>query len=623
MSTIIDEKKISSLPIGKPLSPNKALPVDRRCMFSNMAEAEAAAASAKEIGSKDSVYYYGMKVCVDDKEEGILAWFTIQRDGTLLADDSDGSRLTSQKLIGQDANGGNIYEQTFSDGTKVRFVAPRGETGVSMPIDNHFSIDVDNDGNLVLYYVDGETPPPIDYDPETGNLAIELNGKKTNIGNVKGKPGDTVKVKSIDFDGRYDANGGAIHKMTFEDGSSFDFVAPRGKEGKAGADGADGTILDIKGHYYLDVEDDDLVLYYNDEYDPPPLEYNPEDGHLYLKVDDFIKTSLGCVKGKDGKGSDINLEKGSAKNALQQVGNTAGAKGYKITGATSLGNGKGQYTLRNASGIVEGMKYVSCTSEMNAVGGNILSVSGNIVEVDGYLSVDLKGSDDNTDTGDVYNYLIIVDHPELGDMEIGYGAVSLGDGSVVYAKNGFSAAKNGKVLGKHGSVFGKNTEAGHCAGAGGEDVKALGSCSFGWGFKLLAKALGAVVLGIGHKALHWGLTIVGRYSNENTITENDRFVVGAGTSDTNKINCFSAGYYNGTSYIKVGGVYVPAAAFNAIKDLTGTNKAVSTNALNDTLKNYAKKSDIPTNSSIASEFANNIDFEMVDGILYAIIKTED
>lgn len=40
-----------------------------------------------------------------------------------------GAKIVSTVLVGQDENGGNIYEQTFDNGTKARFVAPKGEKG--------------------------------------------------------------------------------------------------------------------------------------------------------------------------------------------------------------------------------------------------------------------------------------------------------------------------------------------------------------------------------------------------------------------------------------------------------------------------------------------------------------
>lgn len=64
------------------LNPTSAFPLDARCYFDSLALAKAAAATAEEVGSKNTVYYYGMKLLVDD---GVYAkWYIIQRDRTLL-----------------------------------------------------------------------------------------------------------------------------------------------------------------------------------------------------------------------------------------------------------------------------------------------------------------------------------------------------------------------------------------------------------------------------------------------------------------------------------------------------------------------------------------------------------
>ena len=40
-----------------------------------------------------------------------------------------GAKIVSAELIGQDENGGNIYRQTFGDGSTAEFTAPKGEKG--------------------------------------------------------------------------------------------------------------------------------------------------------------------------------------------------------------------------------------------------------------------------------------------------------------------------------------------------------------------------------------------------------------------------------------------------------------------------------------------------------------
>lgn len=66
-------------------NPTSAFPLDARCYFTDLPSAEAAASTAEEVGSSNTVYYYGMRLLVDDGNNA--KWYTIQRDGTLLADD--------------------------------------------------------------------------------------------------------------------------------------------------------------------------------------------------------------------------------------------------------------------------------------------------------------------------------------------------------------------------------------------------------------------------------------------------------------------------------------------------------------------------------------------------------
>lgn len=62
--------------------PTSAFPLDARCVFADLASAEAAAATAEEIGSTNTVYHFGMQILVSDSEGD--KWYIIQRDKTLL-----------------------------------------------------------------------------------------------------------------------------------------------------------------------------------------------------------------------------------------------------------------------------------------------------------------------------------------------------------------------------------------------------------------------------------------------------------------------------------------------------------------------------------------------------------
>lgn len=67
-------------------NPTSAFPLDARCYFTSLEAAQAAAATAEEVGSTNTVYYFGQKLLVDD---GVtVTWYTIQRGGTLKAEGS-------------------------------------------------------------------------------------------------------------------------------------------------------------------------------------------------------------------------------------------------------------------------------------------------------------------------------------------------------------------------------------------------------------------------------------------------------------------------------------------------------------------------------------------------------
>lgn len=88
-----------------------------------------------------------------------------------------GAKIVSTVYIGQDANGGNIYQQTFDNGATATYTAQRGPRGLT-----------------------GETGPV-------------------------GPTG--AKIVSTELTGQ-DANGGNIYKQTFDNGATATFTAPKG-----------------------------------------------------------------------------------------------------------------------------------------------------------------------------------------------------------------------------------------------------------------------------------------------------------------------------------------------------------------------------------------------------------
>lgn len=63
-------------------NPTSAFPLDARCYFESLAEAEAAAATAEEVGSTNTTYYFGQKILVSENETE--TWYMIKRPGILV-----------------------------------------------------------------------------------------------------------------------------------------------------------------------------------------------------------------------------------------------------------------------------------------------------------------------------------------------------------------------------------------------------------------------------------------------------------------------------------------------------------------------------------------------------------
>lgn len=62
------------------LKPTSAFPLDARCYFTSLEAAQAAAATAEQVGSTNTLYYYGQKILVYENEQA--TWYTIQPNGT-------------------------------------------------------------------------------------------------------------------------------------------------------------------------------------------------------------------------------------------------------------------------------------------------------------------------------------------------------------------------------------------------------------------------------------------------------------------------------------------------------------------------------------------------------------
>lgn len=77
-------------------NPTTAFPLDARCYFEGenaLSAAQAAAAAAEDVGSKNTVYHYGMKILVN--QNGVYKWYKITTNKTLEAEGSSGGGDTT------------------------------------------------------------------------------------------------------------------------------------------------------------------------------------------------------------------------------------------------------------------------------------------------------------------------------------------------------------------------------------------------------------------------------------------------------------------------------------------------------------------------------------------------
>lgn len=139
---ITEDKNLSVFLIYTPFSPTGAFPMDDRIYFNNLEAAKDAARNAGEIGS-NKLYFYGMKLCVDDGNS--VTWYTIQRNGDLLADDKDGSTVSGiQELVTDEK--GIWYRMHYTDGQSIDFCAPEGY------IVSNFQMKKDTQGECPLLF---------------------------------------------------------------------------------------------------------------------------------------------------------------------------------------------------------------------------------------------------------------------------------------------------------------------------------------------------------------------------------------------------------------------------------------------------------------------------------------
>ena len=113
--------------------PTSAFPLNANCYFESLAEAQAAAATAEEVGSSNTVYHFGQEIAV--VESGVATLYMIQPDKTLkevgkvsTGDDKTISVINEKiQLVGAADAAENSQPVMQKDGT-IKWVVPSTKT---------------------------------------------------------------------------------------------------------------------------------------------------------------------------------------------------------------------------------------------------------------------------------------------------------------------------------------------------------------------------------------------------------------------------------------------------------------------------------------------------------------
>lgn len=176
-----------------------------------------------------------------------------------------------------------------------------------------------------------------------------------------------------------------------------------------------------------------------------------------------------------------------SQNSMAEGSQTiAGGNGFQITAVADNGDGTGTYTLSSVDGIEVGMRYSVILKTARFDAGTITNISSNIIIVDNYEHIELNTAKNDFENYNVYNFLIITGHPELGDIEVGFNSHAEGQKTQAVNKSTHAEGFNTLALGKFAHAEGSTTIAGHAAHAEGNATKALGSGSHAEGDNSIA-----------------------------------------------------------------------------------------------------------------------------------------
>ena len=126
------------------LNPTSAFPLDARSYFESLESANAAAATAEEVGSKNTIYYYGQIIVV--VENNLATLYIIQPDKTLApigsTAESSSFEIDPNQFIFED---GQLSLLDFADATEGQMLikGANGQLTWVTPIDTYTKVEIE------------------------------------------------------------------------------------------------------------------------------------------------------------------------------------------------------------------------------------------------------------------------------------------------------------------------------------------------------------------------------------------------------------------------------------------------------------------------------------------------
>ena len=163
----------------------------------------------------------------------------------------------------------------------------------------------------------------------------------------------------------------------------------------------------------------------------------------------------------------------------------AGTKAYKICEKFENTIPEGQtgnitVKLKTVEGLVKDYACTLRVSNETAIGIYIESIDteNNTVTLRGVpANAKYETDADDLTTHTIENYIVIQDHPELGDIDVGHNAFTSGYNTIAQGREGFATGRDNKVIGQYGFVSGRQNIAAYASHAEGRKNEAIANCS--------------------------------------------------------------------------------------------------------------------------------------------------